>query len=399
MKYCDRDRSRASIRFVILTLLLSINLSLSSCSQLPIISEIDRQELNAVLKGDALIRAGILSSYVPPEDSLLLLNDEMKAFLRHYVPAQGSRKQKLDALLYALVHKGILGFQYDPEATFTAIDAFENRAANCMGFSLLFVAMAREVGLRVNFNEVAVPPIWEFQGKTTFILYKHINSIVKVRGGREKVVDINMTQYRSYYRQELLSDKQAKAQYFNNRGVSFLMKHDLASAYRYFRKGLSLDPEAGYIWSSMGTLYRRAGLLREAELAYLEGLTYRPSSLVILSNLSYLYEAMGEKTISRLYRNKVQSARAGNPYYRFALAQKAFEDGDFLDAKTEIQVALERNSKDHKFWYLAARISARLNSDDDAYQYLRKAIELVQDEDDRVLYQATQLQWQSHLPG
>ena len=379
------------LKLVLLGLLV---LLLAACSQQPLTSlNTSPSAINELLEGKALIRAGYTKGYVPPEENVLALSEDMRAFLKHYVPGKGTRQQKLDALLYALMHKGTLGIDYNPASTYTARDTFENQSGNCVGFSVLFVAMARELGLSVKFNKVEIPPVWGFQGKSTFLFYKHINSIVKLGPGVDKVVDINIQRYQHHYRQEKLSDNEAMAQYFNNRGVDFLLAKDYASAFNYFRKGLSLDPEAEYIWSSLGTLYRRAGLLSDAETAYLQGLTFGSRNLVILNNLSHLYKAQGRYNVAEKYRQRVQSARQNNPYYRFALAQQAFANNNYDEAMREIEVALKKKKREHQFWYLAARISDRLDGSEMADTYLQRAMELVEDQDILDRYRETKVQF------
>ena len=379
------------LKLVLLGLLV---LLLAACSQQPLTSlNTSPSAINELLEGKALIRAGYSKGYVPPEENVLALSEEMRAFLKHYVPSKGSRQQKLDALLYALMHKGTLGIDYNPASTYTARDTFENQSGNCVGFSVLFVAMARELGLSVKFNKVEIPPVWGFQGKSTFLFYKHINSIVKLGPGVDKVVDINIQRYQHHYRQKKLNDNEAMAQYFNNRGVDYLLAKDYASAFNYFRKGLSLDHKAEYIWSSLGTLYRRAGLLSDAEAAYLQGLTFDSRNLVILNNLSHLYKAQGRYEVAEKYRRRVESARKNNPYYRFALAQKAFANNNYDEAMREIEVALKKKKREHQFWYLAARISDRLEGSELAGEYLQRAMALAEDPDVLDRYRATQVQF------
>lgn len=394
---CDNDIARFASRILLLTVSLSVGSLLSSCSSLPEQNPISRPDLQAVLGGDALVEAGVITAYEPPEDTLMTLNDDMRAFLHHYVPARGSDESKLDALLYALLHRGILGLAYDPAASHTASGAFEDQSANCLGFSLLFVSMAREIGLQARFNDVAIPPVWDFQGTQSYILFKHMNSVVRLPAGKKKVVDINRDQYKHHYRQRLLTDNQAKAHYFNNQGVNFMLNGNLSEAFNYFRKGLDIAPESSFVWSSLGTLYRRAGLLRESELAYLQGLSQDSKSTVVLNNLGYLYGAMGNQDLANFYRKKVETARKSNPHYRYAVAKNAFVKKNLSKAHREITIALERESNEHTFWYLAARISAGLSRNREAEQYLQKAMDLVKDTDVLVLYQETKTQWQASL--
>ena len=138
---------------------------------------------------------------VMPEDPVMDLSPEMVAFSHRAVPARAADRTKLRELLTAVMHPGSLGLKYEAGATYTAQEVFSRRRANCLAFTNFVVALMREVGLKVHYNEVEVPYTWNMSNNSTLILYKHINAIVRLRNMPDKVVDIAMGEYDTSYKQ------------------------------------------------------------------------------------------------------------------------------------------------------------------------------------------------------
>lgn len=343
-----------------LCLLFCLAIGLVACTTQTMTPSPNSTQLAHVLNGDSLqakwnIRAEQTLDWSLPEEQVMSLNQEMLDFLDAYVPRRGNPTIKLQALLNAVIHKGLLGINYNPQATYSASDTFFFQEGNCLSFSLMFIAMAREVGLRVSFNEVSIPPSWDMLNQQTFVIYKHVNAKVRVRDGHH-IVDLNIKDYKSHYRQHRVSDKQAKAQYYNNRAMEFLTDNNTRNAYRYMRKALQLAPEQAYLWGNFGTIYRREGLFDEAEIAYQQALTLKPQDQVASSNLSRLYYQRGNVELADYYQQQVIAFRLQNPYYRFSLAQQALEKNEIPEAREHIEFALKRIKQEPRFQALAERI-------------------------------------------
>src|SRR5262249_28072108 len=82
------------------------------------------------------------------------LNAEMRQWAHQMVPDVVPSEKRLDRLLNAMLDPETLKLQYEAGYTGTAREVFETRKANCLGFTNLFVAMAREVEIPVYFMDV-----------------------------------------------------------------------------------------------------------------------------------------------------------------------------------------------------------------------------------------------------
>lgn len=374
-------------------LLLSVTV-LAACSGMPSNAELraldisppNRQQLDDVLSGRALPGGAVQPAL--PEEDIFALNDDMRAFLRTHVPARATDAIKLRRLLKAIFHPQTMGLSYDPFKTYSAADTFYFQRGNCLSFTLMFVSMAREVGLDAHINEVDVPPIWDMQDEDTFVFYKHVNTLVKLKQGGQKVVDLNLEDYDINYRQRLISERLASAQFYNNRGVQLLYQHNYREAFRYLRRAIALEPRVSYLWGSLGSLYRKAGLLEQAEIAYLQALQLSHRDLVALSNLGRLYSQMGREDRAREFHRLAAGFRRTNPYYRYNKAKTALQQGDYPAALEHIRYAIRGYGREHRFYHLAAVIHHKLGNLQQVRNHLQRAARVAPEAGDSRRYRS-----------
>ena len=345
-----------------------------------------QSRLDRVLSGEAFFgeRAERLSL---PQEDIFGITREMRDFLKANVPGSLSRYGKLRRLIEAVTDKSRLGWDYDAFKTSSAADTFRNKQGNCLSYAIMMAVLGRELGLEMQFNEVHIPPTWEIQTESTVVLFRHVNVLVKV-GYRRMVLDLNIEEYDSSYPQWRITDIEAEAHYYNNRGANFLNADDMEQAFLHFRKALALQPEQGFIWGNMGALYLRYGHYREAEAALLRALELDSSEITAISNLQRLYVQQGDAELSEYYKREAERVRMKNPYYRYYLARKLLDDDQPLPALKQIKRSIRSYKTEHRFHFLAAKIYACLGRSDDAEKSLVRAAELAEDEKNRLLYQS-----------
>ncbi len=368
-------------------------LLLGGCAHLPDGGGMAAADRAHLLSGEALLGEAAAGLQLP-EQPFLSVSNEMRAFLDQTVPRRGNRATRLDALIYALRHAGMLGFEYVAERTYTAEEAFDNRSGNCLAFTALLVASGREVGLEVRFNEVDIPPSWGLQGELTYVLYRHINANV-VRGRRDQViVDVAPDIYQPEYRQTIISDSHAEAQYYNNLATEHMVRGDTYQAFRHFKKALSLAPGASFLWSNLGTLYLRHGHRREAEAAFLHALHRDTGNLAAISSLERFYVNEQQPEKAELYRRQAQNVRNRNPYYRYHKAEQAYGERDYAAAVAHSLAAVAGNAEDHRFHFLLGISYLNLGRRSEGEAALEKALQYANAETTK---QAYQVKWRRVL--
>lgn len=327
-----------------------------------------------------VLNAGPLYIHALPGDvapvELLTLSEEMSTFLDEHVDRSGSQSQILAQLIYALIREDQFLLAYD-DSTRTAESTFHERRGNCISFTNMFVAMARDLGLDANYQEVTIPPDWSMSGQT-ILLSQHVNVLVNLRNALSRVVDFNTYSTTLPLDSQVISDERARAHYFNNIGVEHMLADETSMAFANFRESLKNDHTFSSSWVNLGSLYRREGFPRYAEAAYLEAMNQDRSNLTAMSNLANLYEEEGNTTAAQKYLDRVQSHRTRNPYFRFQLANSAFIEGDYETAIRHLKYAIGKREKEDRFYFLLS-LSYLMSGDKEAAKiWMKKAEELAQ---------------------
>jgi len=308
------------------------------------------------LSGEALFG----SDAVPPlpEADILQVDPAMHAFVERFVDRNANVHLRLQQLTYAIITEGTFGLQYT-DATRTAAGTFHARNGNCLSFTNMFVAMAREVGLDVAYQQVDIPPDWEQRGDT-FVLNRHINVLVKLGRTSRKVVDFNIDDFKTSYDRREVSDLRAQAHYYSNVGVENLQAGSYRQAFLFLRKGLAIDDGFSPLWTNLGTLYLRSGHLDYAEASYLEALRHDSRDMVAISNLARLYARLGDTERAASMRDFARYHRERNPYYRFQQARDAFLHKEYAAALEHLDYAIGERREEDAFYFLRGLVRLQL---------------------------------------
>jgi len=318
------------------------------------------------------------------EEDILAVSPEMSAFLDENVNRDGNQNEKLAQLVYAVIGEDRFLLSYD-DSTRTAAGTFQSRRGNCISFTNMFVAMARDVGLKVSYQEVDIPPDWSMTGET-YLLSQHINALVDMHSALSRVVDFNTLDYNTQNESREISDQRARAHFFNNIGVEHMLAGDTPMAISNLRQSLQEDQRFSPAWVNLGILHRREGYPGFAEAAYLEALKYDDMNLMAMSNLANLYEEEGKPAEAKLYSDRVRSHRMNNPYYRYQIANTAFSDGDYQEAIANLKMAIRKRKDDDRFYYLLSLSYLMQGDKEKAAKWMKKAEEWAQVSEDQKKY-------------
>ena len=313
---------------------------------------------------------------------IMALNDELRDYVTSKVSGDPQARSRLRKLIRGMIDDGLLTLDYDPNRTYTAIETFENRQGNCLSFSILFAALAREANLNVTFQMVDIPPSFSVNGET-ILLNNHIN--VLVRGVRSDVnfmqsyvVDFNTAEYNGNYDTKRVTDNYAIALYFSNVAVESLQAGDLRKAFRYLKKGIETDPEIAGIWVNLGVLYARHGQYGMAEKAYRRALLIQPSNKSALVNLASALQSMGDAEQSEYYSKKIAYYRDQNPYYHYFQAQIAYRQYELEAAMLHLARAIRLKKDEHQFYFLRGLVHQQMKEYELAARDYKKARDTAQ---------------------
>lgn len=169
--------------------------------------------------------------------------------------------QKLRRLHEALTRPGSGRIEEIAEPTPTAQEAFASRRADCLGFALLFVALARERGIGARFALAAEVARVDHRAGLA-VLRGHFTALYAGR-----VFDLGGERALDPARDTPVSDRAAVALFFSNRGAQSLMAGNAVGAVELFYRAVRSDPSVPWVWSNLGVALERAGDREGAVLA------------------------------------------------------------------------------------------------------------------------------------
>jgi Flp pilus assembly protein TadD len=301
---------------------------------------------------------------------------------------------RMKRLLRGMAEYGYLDLKYDADITLTAAQTFQQRLGNCLSFTNLFVALARETRLDAQYQIIEVPPIWD-SADGWVMLNSHINVIVhNVRMGvpdqygisRDYIVDFNTPEYRGTLPRRPVTDRVAFALFYNNRAVEALRAGDTKTAFANIKLAVSKSATVASVWVNLGALYSRSRHYDSARLAYEAALRIAPDEKSALTNLARLHEELGNTEVAASYRQRIRQHEASNPYYHFGLAQSAYGNGNDVLALDEVRKAIALKRDDHRFYFLEGLIHYRQGDVVDARASIATAQRLSEDDSDRQRY-------------
>ncbi len=343
------------------------------CASVPGECQIEKITAEEVLAGAPFNLDKIQVELVPEED-VFVVSPEMKLFLDSSVDPSAGDSYRLHQLADAVINDGSFDLEYSA-TTRTASETFWERGGNCLSFTIMFVVMARYLDLDVEYQEVDVPAEWTRDGGVS-ILNRHINVFVDMGQKRYRVVDFNTDNLESDFKMVTISDDRALAHFNNNMGAERLLAGDTTSAFLYLRRAIAND-NGGFspAWTNLATLYLREGFSAHAEVGYLEALKADRSDFVAVSNLARIYQQMGDTERAAEYQKKVVYHRKRNPYYRYQLAERAFDAGDYDAAIDHLKYAVRKRRNEDEFHYLLGLSYLKMGDEKAAQRWFSKAEE------------------------
>lgn len=322
---------------------------------------------------------------MPQPDQVMAVPPELRAQLQQQViDGSGSRTIRLQRLMAFLFRDSGLGMEYAPEATYTVAQAYHTRKANCLTFTLLTIALAREAGLDAYGQEIGEVLAWH-QEENTIYRTNHVNAGLALNS-RRFTVDVAIEEVITLHPPKAITDRHLLALYYNNRAAE-LMARAPEAATPYMTTSLQLDPGYANSWNNAGVLQRHHGDLDAAERDYKQALKLDPVNASALFNLVILYQAAGDEARSQAYKRRLEKVRLKDPYYQYLLALGYEKQGDDRRALNYYQRAIRLYRGEHRFFFGLARAYAHLGDVNRARYALERANTLNQ-QDPHNLYQA-----------
>jgi Flp pilus assembly protein TadD len=246
-----------------------------------------------------------------------------------------------------------LGMTYQEDATYTVAQAYQTRQANCLTFTLLVLALAKEAGLEAYPQEVGETLSWREVGGTVY-RDNHINAGVRI-GGHRYIVDPAADLIMLPRPPVVVSHERLLAHYYNNVAVDRLQEGRMAAALRNMDVALALDPGYATLWSNVGVMYLHNGQAAAAEHAYTRALALDREDASALFNMVQLLHRSGDRR-EAVFRRQLQRVEQKDPLQQFLQALDYERAGDFPRAIERLQRAIQLKQDEHRFYAALARV-------------------------------------------
>jgi Flp pilus assembly protein TadD len=312
---------------------------------------------------------------MPPPEQVMAVPPELRRQLQHYViDAGGSRRLRLERLADFLVQKSGLGMEYSADATFTVAEAYRTRKANCLTFTLLTVALARESGLQAYGQKLDDIVAWRVGGDIVY-RFNHVNAGVTIDRSH-LTVDVARDLAMTRDPPQPMSDRHLLALYYNNRAAELLAQASPAAAAPYMAMALQLAPRSASAWANAGVLRLRQGDPRAAERDYLKALALDRANAGALVNLVTLYRNNGDEARGAIYARRLEQIQVKDPYFHFLQAEDEVKQGDYESAVQHYRQAIRLYDGDARFYFGLAHAYQQLGNDRGARRAMSRAAAL-----------------------
>lgn len=326
---------------------------------------------------DATVSASPLSetaAYQMPENptELLRFDDEMRAYFGKRIDRHTDLESKIDQVVAAILSERGLHFTYEEDGLYDVREAFRRRRGNCVTFSLLVVAVAREYRIAAEFNEVPIRPRWSRTGGLV-LESRHLNVLVENGGVRYEIDlkrfdDLRIAPSAS----RTVSDERAFAGMYSNVGVYRLAAGDRAGALRLLELATKIEPEFAPAWANLGGVHLLAGDNESARHCYEQALAAEPGTMAAISALAWMYRDSGRLDEAKWMERTATRYRERNPYYLLSAAREAFDQGKLESARRHLARAIRIKSDEPEFYELMVQVSRGLGFEREAARYSRR---------------------------
>ena len=327
------------------------------------------------------------SAFARPEgilaaQDIFALTPAMREYVAKVRQNMSSRNAH-EALFEALYRRDMLRIEYDSEITRTASQAFEARMGNCLSLVIMTAALARELGLNVQYQRITGEDTWSRSG-TLYLNNGHVNLVlgkpsIEVRPGtydRAQFVTIDFLPPADAEKleKEPIDERTIVAMFMNNRSAEALVQGKLDAAYWWARNAMEYEPSFVHSHNTLAIVYQRQGMLTESETVLRAALQRDPRSTVTLFNLVQVLNDQGRKEEALAVKAELERLEPQPPFYYFNLGRKAMDEGDYRRARGLFARELERAPYYHEFHFWMAKAAFEMGDLKTADKHMRLAM-------------------------
>lgn len=328
------------------------------------------------LYDDALFAPATVST--SPED-IFALSPEMRKFLDTQITRRVTTEGKVPALVDALFDKGTIKFNYNASETSNAAGVFASKSGNCLSYTIMTAAFAKEMRIPVQFHVATLSDVWDRNNNTDFLI-GHVNLTLGVnytRAAEQQAQLVDFTALSDAHGQLLddIGEDVIVSMYLNNRAAEAMSNDKVDEAYWWARAATQASPSFLAAYNTLGVVYMRHHHPEMAARVFERVLEREPENLLALSNESLALKAQGRTAEAATYASRLAQIQPNPPFYYFALGMHAMQQRDYKTAKVEFSKEVNRASYNHQFHFWLALAEYNLGEYGETRRQLTYAME------------------------
>ncbi len=269
-----------------------------------------------------------------PAAQLFQLSQQQQQDFVHYFNAPVNQSRAPNWRLYDYLEGRLAGFDYKGD-TYTAQQALEKNAGNCLSLALVTGALAKLVGLELDYQQVDSAPVYRMQNNL-LMLSSHVRTKVYDPSFKPEkdilylsrpgvVIDYLPARGDRYGAKR--TEQDVIAMFYQNQAAEALVNNQLTLAYQLSRRALQhgqLNPGS---LNSLAVAYSRAGLIDESAQTYAYARERGATSLELLDNYRKLLLRQGKRAEAAEIAVQLGNVDDANPYNWLSLAEGFFAEG------------------------------------------------------------------------
>lgn len=331
---------------------------------------------------------------IPDTSAIFALSDEMRAYLHGEIASQARTKGPRRALYDALYSTQQLKVKYDDTLTRTAAQTFAARQGNCLSLLIMTAALAREMGLDVEYRSVQIDPAWS-RSEALYFASGHVNLTLGKRLGEAgnttavgMTIDFLPPKDTAGQRTRSIEEATVRAMYLNNRAAEMLNAGRVDDAYWWARAAVRADADFLGAYNTLGVVLRRHGDLQAARSVFALVLARAPDDALVMSNQVQTLRALGEKAEASRLQARLNVLLPEPPFYYFEQGLQAMQRQEYARARGLFLRELERDPDYHEFHFWLAQAELRLGDAGQAERQLELAMHNSTSPHDESMYAA-----------
>lgn len=308
-------------------------------------------------------------------EQVLAIPDGLRqTFRKQVIETTRSPSLRLKRLVDFMFDRNGLSVEYEPGATHTVSEIYRTRKANCLAFTLLTVALAREAGLEAYGQQIDRVLSWSVVDKVV-LQSMHANAVVVI-DDRHFVVDVASNEILASSVQYPINDERLLALYYDNRAMELMVDGRYAEAKSWLDTALRYAPDDAAFWNNAGVLSQRMGDMVAAEELFLKAADKGPRLTSAMSNLVAFYRVRGDAQRASLWQERADKVMYSDPFYQFTLGQQKEQKGEYAEAVRHYRRAINLDRDEELFHFGLARAYFHLGKLRMANQELNQAYDL-----------------------